>query len=172
LRPLEVADAPQIQVLFPHWKIVRQLNKFVPWPYPPDGALQFLKSSALPTMERGDEWNWSLRLKTAPEQIIGCINLTGNGDVNRGFWLGLDWQGRGLMTEACDAVTDFWFETLGFEVLRVCKAKDNVASRCISLHQGMRVVREEMREFVCGKLPSEVWELTRDEWRNRKQGAR
>jgi ribosomal-protein-alanine N-acetyltransferase len=32
----------------------------------------------------------------------------------------------------------------------------------------MRVVREEMREFVSGTLPSEVWELTRDEWQARK----
>ena len=39
LRPLEVADATQIQELFPHWEIVRFLMNRVPWPYPPDGAL-------------------------------------------------------------------------------------------------------------------------------------
>lgn len=168
LRPLSIKDAPQIQSLFPHWEIVRHLNKIVPWPYPVDGALTFLRESALPGMAQGDEWTWSLRLKTQPEQLIGCINLSRKGDTNRGFWLGLDWQGRGLMTEACDAVTDFWFETLGFEVLRVPKAKDNTASRRISLRQGMRVIREEMREYVSGKHPSEIWELTRDEWRNGK----
>jgi RimJ/RimL family protein N-acetyltransferase len=36
LRPLELADAEQAQVLFPHWEIVRYLRKIVPWPYPPD----------------------------------------------------------------------------------------------------------------------------------------
>ena len=38
LKPLELADAEQTQILFPQWEIVRYLDKIVPWPYPPDGA--------------------------------------------------------------------------------------------------------------------------------------
>jgi len=38
LRPLELADAEQVQIIFPHWEIVRYLANRVPWPYPPDGA--------------------------------------------------------------------------------------------------------------------------------------
>ena len=37
LRPLELADAEQIQIVFPHWEIVRYLAPQVPWPYPADG---------------------------------------------------------------------------------------------------------------------------------------
>jgi [ribosomal protein S5]-alanine N-acetyltransferase len=48
---------------------------------------------------------------------------------NRGFWLGLPWQGQGLMSEACDAVTDYRFFTLNFPVMRVPKAIANTASR-------------------------------------------
>ena len=48
LKPLELTDADQIQALFPHWEIVRFLTKAVPWPYPPDGALTFLRDSAFP----------------------------------------------------------------------------------------------------------------------------
>ena len=44
------------------------------------------------------------------------------------------------MTEASDAVTDFWFNTLKFPVLRVPKAIANTASRRISEKQGMRVI--------------------------------
>src|SRR6185312_658218 len=117
LRRIEVADAPQIQRLFPQWEIVKYLNKFVPWPYPADGALTFVRDLAVPAMEQGDECNWTIRLKSEPEQVIGCINLTKKGDTNRGFWLGLPWHGHGYMTEANDVVTEFWFETLGFEVL-------------------------------------------------------
>ncbi len=36
------------------------------------------------------------------------------------------------MTEACEAVTDFWFNTLKFPVLRAPKAAANTASRRIS----------------------------------------
>jgi [ribosomal protein S5]-alanine N-acetyltransferase len=164
LKPLELADAEQIQALFPHWEIVRYLTKAVPWPYPPDGALTFLRDSALPAMERGDAWHWMLRLKGDATQVVGSIGVM-KGDVNRGFWTGLPWQGQGLMTEASEAVTDFWFEVLGFPVMRIPKAIDNVASRRISERQGMRVVAVEDHEFVSGTWSTEIWEITAEEWR-------
>jgi len=66
LRPLELADAEQAQKLFPVWEIVKFLDTVVPWPYPGDGALTYLRDRALPAMERGEEWQWSLRLKSNP----------------------------------------------------------------------------------------------------------
>jgi RimJ/RimL family protein N-acetyltransferase len=71
LRPLELADAPQLQLLFPHWEIVRYLAAQVPWPYPPDGAYRYIHDMALPSIERGETWQWTLRLKSIPNQIIG-----------------------------------------------------------------------------------------------------
>ena len=169
LRPLELADAEQIQILFPHWELVRYLAAQVPWPYPPDGAHRFIRDIALPAMERGEAWQWTLRLKSNPEQIIGSIDLRKKENENRGFWLGLAWQRQGLMTEACDAVTDFWFNTLGFPILRAPKAVSNVASRRMSEKQGMRLIATEERDYVSGRLPSEIWEITAEEWRARKR---
>ena len=171
LRPLELADAAQVQVLFPHWEIVRYLANKVPWPYPPDGAHTFYRDVALPAIERGDAWHWTLRLKTNPVQLIGTIDLRKTENDNRGFWLAPPWQGQGLMLEACDAVTDFWFNTLKFPVLRAPKAIVNAASRRISEKQGMRLVATEERDYVCGRLLSEMWEITAQEWRARKQSA-
>jgi ribosomal-protein-alanine N-acetyltransferase len=168
LRPLALADADQMQQLFPHWEIVKHLNAVVPWPYPADGARQFLTELALPAMERGEQWTWSIRLQDRPDQLIGCINLRNGDDENRGFWLGLPWHGRGLMTEASNAVTDFWFNVLKRPVLRVPKAIANSASRRISEKQGMRVVAVVERDYVCGRLPAEIWEITADEWSRRR----
>ena len=50
LRPQELADAEQIQALFPQWEIVRFLMNKVPWPYPPDGALCYIRDIAIPQM--------------------------------------------------------------------------------------------------------------------------
>ena len=163
LRPLQLEDAEQTQLLFPQWEIVQYLNARVPWPYPPDGVRKFYLEQTLPAIERGDEWNWTLRLKTSPGQIIGDICLV-RGDTNRGFWLAPQWQNRGLMTEAVIAVNDFWFDVLKFPVLRVPKAVANVTSRRISEKTGMRVVATEDRDFACGRLPAEIWEITADEW--------
>jgi [ribosomal protein S5]-alanine N-acetyltransferase len=168
LRPLELADAAQAQVLFAEWEIVRYLNKSVPWPYPPDGALTFYRDVVLPAVERGEAWHWTLRLKSNPSQLIGNIVLRRDEGENRGFWMGLPWQGQGLMSEACDAVTDYWFNTLKFPRLRVPKAVANVASRRISENQGMRVVAIQERDYVSGRFPSETWEITADEWNARR----
>ena len=169
LRPLELADAEQTQILFPHWEIVRYLTKRVPWPYPPDGAFTYYRDLALPSMERGDSWQWTLRLKSAPDRLIGSISLVRSENKNRGFWLGLPWHGQGLMTEASEIVTDYWFDVLKFPRLRVPKAVANVASRRISEKQGMRMVALIEQEFVSGRLPAEVRELTAEEWQTRKR---
>ncbi len=72
------------------------------------------------------------------------------------------------MTEGCDAVTEFWFNTLKFPRLRVPKAAANIASRRISERSGMRLVGLEERNYVSGRLPAEIWEITAEEWNARK----
>ncbi len=172
LRPLELADAGAVQRHFPHWEIVRFLNDRIPWPYPADGALTHIRDHALPAMARGEEWHWTLRPKGGPDEAIGMVSLMMEEDNNRGFWLARPWQGRGLMAEAADAVTAFWFEALGQEVLRVPKAVANLGSRRLSERSGMRVVRTDTRAYVSGRHPTELWEITRTEWRDQsRRGA-
>jgi len=101
--------------------------------------------------------------------MIGFIRLIKGETENRGFWMGLPWQGRGLMSEACDAVTDYWFNGLKFPALRVPKAIANAASRRISEKQGMRVVATEERDYVGGRFATEIWEITAEEWRARRR---
>ncbi|OLF54121.1 GNAT family N-acetyltransferase [Pseudomonas chlororaphis] len=165
LRPLELADAEAIQQQFPHWDVVRYLNARVPWPYPADGALSYLHDLALPAIARGEEWHWSIRLKSAPGQLIGVVSLMDETDNNRGFWLGPTWQGQGYMSEASAVVTEYWFEELGREVLRVPKAAPNLGSRRISERSGMRRVGSDEDDFVSGRLPRDLWEITREQWR-------
>ena len=68
------------------------------------------------------------------------------------------------MSEACAAVTEFWFIHLDQTRLRVPKSMDNQASRRISERTGMRLVETYRKTFVEGELPAGTWELTRDEW--------
>lgn len=166
LTPIQVSDAPQIQEIFPHWEIVRYLAARVPWPYPPDGALQYCREVAIPQMERNEAFHWSLRLCTDPGQLIGSLSLyPGDPTENRGFWLGLPWQRLGYMSEACIWANDFYFDILGRDRLRVPKAAKNLASRRISEKQGMHLVEVGEKDYVCGRLKSETWEITADEWR-------
>lgn len=66
LQPLEIGDAEAIQRLFPQWEVVRYLVDQVPWPYPPDGARNYLEQVAIPAMRQGKEWHWSIRTRENP----------------------------------------------------------------------------------------------------------
>ena len=167
LRALRLDDARATQLLFPHWEIVRYLNARLPWPYPADGAESFYRDVALPSVARGEEWIWAIEEKGGPDHLIGTISLRSRGEESRGFWLGQAWQGRGLMTEASDAVTDYWFNVLDKELLRVAKAIGNTTSRRVSEKQGMRLVGVVERNYVSGSLATELWEISRSEWNER-----
>jgi RimJ/RimL family protein N-acetyltransferase len=173
LRPLALTDIDQTQRIFPHWEVVRLLANRVPWPYPADGALTYYRDIALPAMAQGEEWHWMLRLKSSPAtQHVGCISLMKRANDNRGFWLGLAWQRQGLMSEAAIAVTDFWFNTLGQPEMHVAKAVANSASRRISEKNGMRIVAHEERDYVSGRLSTEIWCITAEEWRRHRSRAK
>jgi [ribosomal protein S5]-alanine N-acetyltransferase len=173
LQPLRLADAEQTQRLFLHWEIVRFMTTLIPWPYPADGALTFYREVALPAMERGEAWHWTLRLRESPEEHIGVIGLMAKDSyAARGFWLGVPWQGQGLMTEAVEVVNDYCFDVLGFQALRAPKAVVNISSRRISEKTGMRVIGTDECEYVSGKFPTEIWEITAEEWRAKRQGVR
>ena len=75
LSPLELADAEPVQKLFPHWEIVKYLGAVVPWPYPEGAALAYFRDQAIPAISRAAEWHWTLRLKSDPGRLIGCITL-------------------------------------------------------------------------------------------------
>lgn len=165
LRPLTLADSPAVQRIFPNWEIVKFLLSAVPWPYPEDGALEYIRDVALPAVERGEEWAWTIRLRSDAHAIIGSISLFAKDDENRGYWLDPDHHGAGLMLEACEATNRFWFETLGRAVLRELKAAANVASVRLSHHQQMTLCWEGEREFVSGRLPAQIWELVVGDWR-------
>ncbi|MDF0733689.1 GNAT family N-acetyltransferase [Pseudomonas entomophila] len=164
LRPLSLDDAEAIQRLFPHWEVVRYLNARVPWPYPDDGALSYLRDICLPAVAAGKEWHWAICLADAPQTMIGSISLMDQPDNHRGFWLAPAWQGQGYISEACAAVDAFWFVSLAKPLMRVPKAALNGASRRVSQRGGMRLVRRDQDNFVSGRLDREVWEITREEW--------
>ncbi|CAI1925968.1 Uncharacterised protein [Serratia ficaria] len=68
------------------------------------------------------------------------------------------------MSEACYAVTEYWFNVLGQERLQVSKAAANAASRRLSEKTGMRLVATERRDYVGGSMDTEIWSITRAEW--------
>ena len=169
LRPVTIADAPAMQALFPQWEIVRFLDSRVPWPYPPDGARNYLLHVVLPFVAKGIWWSWTIRTRTEPDRLIGMIDLFDWPDDNRGFWIDPAMQGQGYASEAAGAVTEYWFDVLERPLMRIPKAVENDASRRISEKQGMRRIGQAEKDYVGGRMLSDIWEITAEEWRTRKR---
>jgi RimJ/RimL family protein N-acetyltransferase len=172
LRGVTGADAPAYQRHFADYAVISELAARVPWPYPQDGALAFIRDVILPAQGK-DKWVWGLYLKTSPDELIGIIDLwRQNRPENRGFWLGRAFWGRGLMTEATAVITDHAFDGLGFKSLILSNAVGNLRSRRVKEKAGAVWLRTEPFRFVNPAYTErEVWELTPEQWKKfRGQG--
>jgi len=169
LPPLELADAPQIQLLFPHWEIVRYLAAQVPWPYPADGAYRHIRDMALPAVERGEAWHWTIRLKIGSRSNHRQHRPPQKRKRQSRLLARPPLATPRSNDRSLPSRHRFWFDTLNFSVLRAPKAVANVASRRISEKQGMRLIATEDRDYVSGRFPSEILEITAQEWRARKR---
>lgn len=166
LRPVRTKDAPVIQRIFPRWEIVRHLTHRIPWPYPPDGAAMHV-AQCLEDMALGQKHHWAIIPKSGSADLIGMIDLWLDDGVSRsqrGFWLDPEFQGRRLMSEAADRVTDYAFRELSWPRLWLANAQDNHPSRRIKERQGARLVDLTIGQSVGGEGPMMVWELTRKDW--------
>ena len=171
LRPLRFSDASRIQELFPQWEVVKYLAAVVPWPYPDDGAQQFLQK-VLADMESGDRYGWAIALREdADDQLIGVIDLFPNDPTdNRGFWIGAAYQQHGYMTEAVAAVNDFAFEALALTHLVLNNAEPNVASHRLKEKSGATILTiEDDVPFIGGRFRNIKWILTADHWNSHRE---
>ena len=170
LRPLRLADAPQIQQVFPHWEILKYMSAAIPWPYPEDGAYTYL-TSTLPKIAAGQEYGWAITLKSeGSDQLIGIISLYPDREENRGFWLAEEYHKNGLMTEAVAAVTDFAFDELGMPSLKLNNAEPNTASHRLKEKAGAKIVAiDDNVDYIGGKFRQIRWLLTQQQWENNRR---
>ena len=80
----------------------------------------------------------------------------------RGFWLDPEFQGRGLITEAADRVTDYAFRNLDWPHLWVSNDDRNLPSARVKERQGARLVGFEPFRSVSGEGRRMVWSIERD----------
>ncbi len=165
LRGVTRQNIPAYERYFVDYDVISQLSAKVPWPYPREGVREFLERFIFPRQGK-DRWLWGLFLKTNPDELIGSIDLWRPGTPeNRGFWLGRQHWGKGLMTEAVAPVTDYAFKVLGFEKLVFSNAVGNTRSRRIKEKTGARLIAVAPAVFVNPQYTEqEVWELTQEEW--------
>jgi RimJ/RimL family protein N-acetyltransferase len=172
LRPLEAGDVDAVQRIFPQWELVKHLHAGVPWPYPDDGAAVNM-AQCLEDRAMGRKFYWAITLKGSDE-LRGRIDLWAFDPErrdSRGFWLDPELWGRGLMTEAANAVTAYALETLDWPWLYLTNAASNRRSARVKEKQGATLAYTEPYDFVSGPDERQVWLLTREAWLARRGGG-
>ncbi len=123
----------------------------------------------------GTDYAFFLFEKTpADEILVGGLTIS---NVRRraaqfgtlGYWMGSDFAGRGLMTEAVGVLMPYFFETLGLHRLQAAFLPHNVASRRVLEKNGFR--EEGYAENylqIDGRWADHVlFALTRERWDSR-----
>src|SRR5690606_28086395 len=85
---------------------------------------------------------------------------------NLGYWMGEEFAGRGLMSEAVATLLPFYFETLGLHRLHAACLPHNAASRRVLEKNGFREEGYALNYLqIDGKWADHVlFALTRETW--------
>lgn len=177
LEPISLAHAGDVQALASDPQIAATSN--VPHPYPPDGAVAWIRYT-LAQRELGLEANFAiLRPATARERerlvgVCGVLNITAaprRGEL--GYWIGVPYWNRGYASSAARELVRTMFEEYEIDELYSSCLVRNPASFRVLAKTGFRHVGY-------GSHPDTKWgpherfarfELTRGEWEARRQAS-
>jgi [ribosomal protein S5]-alanine N-acetyltransferase len=126
LRRWRVADAASVVLHANNINVAKHLRDRFPHPYTLNDAHRFLEaaSSAEP------QTNFAIEVE---HQAVGGLGYVPGTDVERysaevGYWLGEEWWGRGIVTDALTLFTKYAFTELRLLRLFALPLADNAAS--------------------------------------------
>jgi ribosomal-protein-serine acetyltransferase len=87
-----------------------------------------------------------------------------------GYWIGGEFEGRGIITRGCRRFFDFAFDELGLHRMELCAATGNLRSRAVAERLGMRQegVLQDGVQTAEGFKDLVIYGLLADEWRSRR----
>jgi ribosomal-protein-alanine N-acetyltransferase len=142
LRPLELADAPSLARHANDRDIWLNVRDRFPHPYSPADAESYISL----VQDRTPVLSFGIIVDSA---AAGGIGLMPGEDVERtsaeiGYWLGREFRGRGIATDAVRAVTTYAFDKLGFTRVFAVPFAHNPASARV-LHKAGYIKEGMMR---------------------------
>ena len=139
LRRFVESDA---EAMFQNWASSAENLIYVTWD--PHSDVEVTRNSIrnwVASYTNPNYYKWAICLKENPEYVIGDISLVSvdeeNSSCEVGYILGMDYWGRGLMTEALKAVLSYCLDEIGFEEVDACYASLNPASGRVMEKAGM-----------------------------------
>jgi len=170
LRPWRPADAVPLYEAVDGSR--EHLAEWLDWVdgYSLERAQQFI-DGARERAERGAALELALDVGGAIAGSCGFVDIVpAHREVEIGYWLGLPFTGRGLMTRATAALTDYAFDAMGMHRVAIAVYGGNVRSRAIPERLGFRAEGV----FVAARRHRDRWHdlawygVLADEWHARR----
>lgn len=138
LRRYEISDA---EMMYENWACDARVTKFLTWePHKSADASRALLEMWCEDYFKLDNYNWVIIFKG---QAIGSITVVRHNNRDEfaeiGYCLGYDYWGKGIMTEAVQAVIDFLFREVGFNRISIEHAAKNPGSGKVAQKCGMKL---------------------------------
>lgn len=116
------------------------LRQWLPWVDitrgVPDSRLWI--DAALNKFAQGRELHAGIWVEHSLAGVIGCRFAGQNNSSTIGYWLGQEYQGRGLMHSACRALIGYSFTELALNKVEIRCAEKNLRSRAIPERLGFK----------------------------------
>lgn len=115
LRRFTVEDA---EAMYHNWASDPEVTKFLTWlPHTSVNVTKALLERWVSSYSQENYYQWAIVLKEHGEGPIGSISAVHFNDdvgmVHIGYCIGREWWHRGIMSEALQAVMDFFFDKVG-----------------------------------------------------------
>jgi len=171
LRPLTEADAPALAEMLDDWQLVKHTAN-IPHPYGLDDAIAFVSLMASRAQART---GMALAMeRSVDRRLVGCIGFgtESDGTPEIGYWVGREFWGAGLATEAARRLIRHLFADLGFTRVWASAHPDNAASRRVLDKVGLRLAGHQMigQPARGQSVVMPVMELDADSWRQAHAG--
>jgi RimJ/RimL family protein N-acetyltransferase len=170
LRWPRVADADAITTLAGDRQLAEKTAR-IPHPYP-QGEAEAAIFRAREANAAGRAVVLAIAPKGRPNDLLGMISLSPNGEgaPELGFWLGRPFWGRGLMTEAAQAMIDTAFVWSRMQTISAGVFVGNAASRSVLRKCGFQPAGMGMCQAPArgGAVSSDQFLLTRSTWASLK----
>ncbi|MEM8703461.1 MAG: GNAT family N-acetyltransferase [Pseudomonadota bacterium] len=160
LRRPSLADVDRVTDLAGAYEVSKWLTR-VPWPYQRSHAVAWIESAAAAD---ASELTFFMDDGSGAIGAVGLANWRETPSI--GYWLGQPYWGRGLMSEAVDAVLGFAFDRLGASEVRSSVFDHNHASLRLQQKFGFRETGRDLQMSLArgNEVPGTTTVLSRDDY--------
>lgn len=165
LRRYVIPDAAQLAAVIP--RNLDHLRTFMEWTaFEPQSVEQREQWIAQVAQKFDDGDDFTLGMFTHDGALVGGTGFHVRTDPDRlaiGYWIDQDYEGQGLVTEACAALTRVALEIAGADIVEIAHAPRNVRSAAIPARLGFAQRHDSTEQcFDSGdKYPAVAWFATR-----------